>query len=184
MTAVAEPGSTAVGSAVRKLLKHRLEIDLYPITELFLFAVARAQLVAEIIRPALTQGHVVICDRYAYSTVAYQGYGRGLGLETIRSINDIATDGLHPDIVFLLDLKVEDGLDRKGTAVNKDRFEQEDVSFHRRVREGYLEIAKADPARWTVLDAPLSKRKLSELIWRRVERALSDHSFLDSCTDQ
>jgi len=169
---VEEPGGTAVGRVVRKLLKHRLEIELSPLTELFLFAVARTQLVSEVIRPALDQGHIVICDRYTESTVAYQGYGRGLDLETIRSINNIATGGLRPDIIFLLDLEAQDGLSRKGSAVIKDRFEQEAISFHRRVRQGYLDMANADPDHWLVFDATRSKAKTQSMIWQKTEQIL------------
>jgi dTMP kinase len=179
VTLVKEPGGTAVGRVVRKLLKHRLEIELDPLTELFLFAVARAQLVTEVIRPALDQGHIVICDRYTESTVAYQGYGRGLDLKIIRSINNIATGGLRPDIIFLLDLEVEDGLRRKGSGVTRDRFEQEEVAFHRRVRQGYLNMANADPDRWLVIDTNQSKAKTQSLIWQKVEEYLLEKRFLD-----
>jgi dTMP kinase len=179
VTLVKEPGGTAVGRVVRKLLKHRLEIELDPLTELFLFAVARAQLVTEVIRPALDQGHIVICDRYTESTVAYQGYGRGLDLKIIRSINNIATGGLRPDIIFLLDLEVEDGLRRKGSGVTRDRFEQEEVAFHRRVRQGYLNMANADPDRWLVIDTNQSKAKTQSLIWQKVEESLWEKRFLD-----
>lgn len=172
MSLVKEPGGTAVGDVVRKLLKHRLEIELNPLTELFLFAVARAQLVAEVIRPALDQNRIVLCDRYTESTLAYQGYGRGLDLETIQSINSIATGGLRPDIIFLLDLDVKDGLQRKGAAITKDRFEQEEIPFHRRVRQGYVTMANADPDRWRVLDAAQPKSKTGKLIGQELDKLL------------
>jgi dTMP kinase len=179
VTLVKEPGGTAVGRVVRRLLKHRLEIELDPLTELFLFAVARAQLVADVIRPALDQDKIVICDRYAESTVAYQGYGRGLDLGIVRSINNIATEGLRPDIIFLLDLEVEDGLRRKGSGVTRDRFEQEEVAFHRRVRQGYLNMANADPDHWLVIDATQSKVKTQSLVWQKVGQLLLAKRFLD-----
>ncbi len=165
---VREPGSTAVGQVARRLLKHKLEIELDPMTELLLFEVARAQLVAEVIRPALKENKTVICDRYCESTLAYQGYGRGLDLEIIRQMNQVATGGLQPDLIILPDIDVEEGLRRKGEASVNDRFEREQVSFHQRVRDGYLDMAQADMARWVVIDATLPKKEMGKLIWERV----------------
>jgi len=172
---VKEPGSTAVGSASRRLLKHRLDIRIDPVTELLLFNAARSQLIAEVIRPALDKDQIVICDRYAESTLAYQGYGRGLDPNTIRTINEIATGGLRPDLIILPDIDVEEGLSRKGTAATNDRFEREDISFHRRVRQGYLEMGREEPDRWFVIDSTLTKRKISDLIWQKVQRYLPQH---------
>lgn len=169
---VREPGSTAVGSASRRLLKHRLDIRIDPVTELLLFNAARSQLIAEVIRPALDKDQIVICDRYAESTLAYQGYGRGLDLNTIRTINEIATGGLRPDLIILPDIDVEEGLSRKGTAATNDRFEREDIPFHRRVRQGYLEMVREEPDRWFVIDSTLTKRKISDLIWQKVQSYL------------
>ncbi len=174
---VKEPGTTAVGRVARRLLKHRLEVDLDPITEFLLFEVARAQLVAEIIRPALKQGRIVIGDRYGESTLAYQGYGRGVDIATIRSINEVATGGLRPDLIILPDLEVEEGLWRKGAASANDRFERENPSFHLRVREGYLEMAHTDPERWLVVDGGLPEKKIGELIWERVQRVLAESGY-------
>ena len=175
---VKEPGSTAIGRVVEGLLKRRLNIEINPLSELFLFAVSRAQLVADVVRPALDQNHIVICDRYAGSTLAYQGYGRGLDLKIIGTINDIATGGLRPDLIVLLDLEVEEGLRRKGSTVINDRFEQEEIPFHHRVRQGYLEMANADPECWMVIDATQSRKKIGELIWERVQQSLSKRLFL------
>lgn len=169
---VREPGGTAVGNAARKILKHKLDIEIDPITELLLFAASRAQLVSEVIRPALQEGQVVICDRYAESTLAYQGYGRGLDLETIRTINRIATGGLHPHLIVLLDLDPEHGLRRKGSHTANDRFEREEIEFHRRVRRGYLEMAGAEPGRWMVIDASRPPTTVAKLIRQRVEASL------------
>lgn len=169
---VKEPGTTAVGRVARQLLKHKLEIELDPTTELLLFEVARAQLVAEIIRPALQKNQIVICDRYGESTLAYQGYGRGVNLETIQNINQVATAGLSPDIVILPDLDVKEGLQRKGSASINDRFEREEISFHQRVREGYLQMAQNNSERWLLIDATLPKRKIGELIWERIKELL------------
>ncbi len=175
-----EPGGTALGGKLRRLLKgtggggkgenEKGEID--PRTELLLFAASRAQLVAEVICPSLEKGIVVISDRYADSTIAYQGYGRGLDFEVIEMANNLATRGLRPDLVVLLDIPVDIGLGRRGSA-KKDRFEKEDFAFHQRVREGYLEMARKNAGRWLVVDGGLPRRRVSGLIWERVSRLLS-----------
>jgi dTMP kinase len=114
---------------------------------------------------------VVINDRYADSTTAYQGYGRGLDLETVRVANSSATQGLRPHLTILLDIPVEEGLARKRKS--RDRFEQEDLAFHQRVREGYLKLAAAEPGRWLVVDATQSKSKVTKVIWQKVSQLLS-----------
>ena len=177
---VKEPGSTSIGRVARKLLKHRLEIEINPVTELLLFAVARSQLVTEIIRPALERDQIVICDRYSESTLAYQGYGRGVDLETIHTINTIATGGLRPDLIILPDIDVHEGLKRKGAKQTNDRFEREEISFHQRVRQGYLEMARAEPNRWLVLDATQPRRKISNTIWETVREQSPIKTYLDS----
>jgi len=169
---VREPGSTAIGRVARRLLKHRLEVALNPVTELLLFEVARSQLVEEVIRPALNRGQAVICDRYAESSLAYQGYGRGLDLKTVSEMNLVATGGLRPDLIVLPDLDAGEGLLRKGAAANSDRFEREDLAFHRRVRDGYLQMASSEPERWLVLDATLPRREIGRSIWERVSMLL------------
>ena len=136
-----------------------------------MFASARAQLVREVIAPALKRGETVICDRFAPSTVAYQGYGRGMNLELVRYVNREAISGLQPDLVVLLDLPVEVGLGRKKGS-RPDNFERQDVEFHRRVREGYLAQAAKDPNRWLVLDATKPRESLSEAVWERILPAL------------
>lgn len=168
-----EPGGTPLGSRIARSLKWSREVDISPLSELLLFNASRAQLVGEVIRPDLASGKVVICDRYTDSTVAYQGYGRGLDLEVVRQINDIATSGLLPDLIVLLDIPVEEGFARKGVSV-RDRFEQEDISFHQRVRLGYLKLAEADPGRWLVIDATQSRKRIADIIWERVSRLLSN----------
>ncbi len=174
---VKEPGTTAVGRVIRRLLKHKLEVEIDPITEFLLFEVARAQLVAEIVRPALKKGRIVISDRYGESTLAYQGYGRGVDVATIRNINEVATGGLKPDLIILPDLEVEEGLLRKGAASANDRFEREKLSFHLRVREGYLKMAHADPERWLIVDATLSRREISETIWKSIQQILPESGY-------
>jgi len=135
-----------------------------------LFNAARTQLIDEVIRPELRKGKVVICDRYADSTTAYQSYGRGLDLEMVAAINDIATGGLKPDLTILLDISAEEGLARKQ---RRDRFEQEDIAFHQRVREGYLKLAASEPGRWLVINAKQGKKKIAEIIWKKISQLLS-----------
>jgi dTMP kinase len=165
-----EPGGTALGDEIRKTLKNKRNSFVSPQTELLLFAASRAQLVAEVIRPTLKEGKVVICDRFAHSTLVYQGYGRGLDLTIVETVNTVATGNLNPDLIILLDISPEQGLARKQSL--KDRFELEDLSFHRRVREGYLKMTAAEPDRWLVIDASLPKGKIAEIIWDRVSQLL------------
>jgi dTMP kinase len=165
-----EPGGTALGNEIRKALKRKGGSTISPQAELLLFAASRAQLVAEVIGPALEDGNVVICDRFSHSTVAYQGYGRGLDLTIVETVNSVATGNLKPDLTILLDIPPEQGLARKRN--RKDRFESEDLGFHRRVREGYLRMAAAEPDRWLVIDASLPKGKIAGIIWDRVSPLL------------
>jgi dTMP kinase len=165
-----EPGGTELGDKLRNLLKRRKGSPISSQAELFLLAASRAQLVTEVIRPALAEGKVVICDRFTYSTLVYQGYGRGLDFTAIRMVNNMATRHLSPDLTILLDIPPEQGLARKRSL--KDRFELEDLSFHRRVREGYLKMAGAEPDRWLVIDASQPKTKVAETIWGEVSALL------------
>ncbi len=165
VAAVHEPGSTAIGEEISRLLKTGDDID--PLSELFLFSAARSLLIGSVIAPALERGDTVVCDRYTYSTAAYQGYGRGLDLAAIHKMSNIATRGIVPDLIVLLDLPAEDGLGRK-TAHTFDRFEREAKEFHRRVRAGYLELAEGDPNHWLVLDAHESEESLSDNVWQHV----------------
>lgn len=165
-----EPGGTPLGNELRRLLKREKTNSISAQAELLLFAASRAQLRNEVILPALKEGRVVICDRFSHSTSAYQGYGRGLDLDLIEMINNWATQNLKPDITILLDTPPEKGLARK--RIPKDRFELEQISFHRRVRQGYLEMAASEPERWLVIDAMLSKRKVSTIIWEKVSGLL------------
>jgi dTMP kinase len=170
-----EPGGTALGNELRKTLKRQRDFSISPQTELFLLSASRAQLVAELIRPALAEGKVVICDRFTHSTLVYQGYGRGLDFTAIRMVNNMATRHLDPDLIILLDISPEQGLARKRSL--RDRFELEDLSFHRRVREGYLKMAAAEPDRWLVIDASLPKGKIAEIIRDRVSQLLPNFSL-------
>jgi dTMP kinase len=165
-----EPGGTSLGTEIRKLLKRKRGSSIAPQAELFLFAASRVQLVAELIRPALEETKVVICDRFTDSTLVYQGYGRGLDLTTVETVNNMATGNLKPDLTILLDMSPEQGLARKQSL--KDRFELEDLSFHHRVREGYLKMAAAEPDCWLLIDASLPEEKIAEIIWDRVSTLL------------
>lgn len=193
-----EPGGTPLGEQVRRLLKaqqgasqttrqSKRPVPISPMAELLLFSAARAQLVSNVLRPALQEGRVVVCDRYTPSTVAYQGYGRGVPLETVEQANLLSTEGLAPDLVILLNIPPEEGLrrvevqaplalasqtgpgSRRSDEEGSRRFEEEPLGFHRKVRQGYLEQARADPERWLVVDATLPHGQVAELIWRRVE---------------
>jgi len=161
-----EPGSTPFGSKLGRWLKWAQDKDISPLTELLLFNASRAQLVNEVIQPNLEAGKVVICDRYADSTTAYQSYGRGLDLEMVKAVNNAATQGLKPDLTVLLDISAEEGLARI-KARRRDRFEQEELAFHQRVSDGYLKLAADAPQRWLVIDATQSKEKIEEIIWQR-----------------
>jgi dTMP kinase len=167
-----EPGGTPVGDKITRLLKWAKEEDISGLIELLLFNASRSQLVDKIIKPALKEGKVVICDRFTDSTVAYQGYGRGLDLELIKQMNDTATRGLKPDLTILLDLPVEEGLQRKSNQ-KADRFHQENLTFHYKIRNGFLKLAKAEPRRWLIIDASQSKTVISRQIWDRVNKLMS-----------
>ncbi|MEE8413746.1 MAG: dTMP kinase [Dehalococcoidales bacterium] len=166
-----EPGGTPTGEKIARWLKQAQEISISPLTELLMFNASRAQLVEEVIQPNLKMGKVVICDRYADSTIAYQSWGRGLDLELVRTVNNAATRGLKPALTVLLDIQAETGLTRKEQK-GHDRFEQEDIIFHRRVKEGYLKLANDEPERWLVIDASQSKAKIRNIIWQRVSQLL------------
>lgn len=170
-----EPGGTALGEQIRHLLKKRREDRISPEAELLLFAAARAELVSQVIRPALQQGKVVLCDRFADSTSAYQGYGRGLDLAVIHSINTLATGGTMPDLTVLLDIPPATGLGRRQAEL-RDRFENEDVAFHNRIRAGYLKLADQEPNRWLVIDATLPRRAVGKAIWDRVKPLLPERT--------
>src|ERR1051325_8164676 len=152
-----EPGGTPIADRIRAILLDSAS-SLDPIAEMFLFAASRRQHVVEIIRPALARGTVVLCDRFTDATLAYQGFGRLLDLDRLRMLNAWATDSLTPDLTLLFDLAEETGLTRArsrnaGAATDEGRFEGEDPRFHRRVREGYVALATAEPKRFAVIDA-------------------------------
>ena len=176
-TLVREPGSTPTGERISRWLKS--DHDITPLAELLLFSAARASLVESLIRPALRNSEIVVCDRYIYSTLAYQGHGRGLDMDVIRQLNEITTGGLLPHLVVLLDLPPEDGLARKAGRP-LDRIEREQADFHQRVRQGYLNLAQHEPERWLVLNSSESRASLSESIWNRVSQMLKKGERLAS----
>jgi dTMP kinase len=174
VVAVEEPGGTELGQRVREIVKHARQVPLVPRSEVLLFLASRAQLVQSVVRPALADGAVVVCDRFSDSTYAYQCYGRGLDLLAVRQANEFAVEGLHPDLTILLDLAPDRGLGRKpgGEDVAWDRFEREEIDFHRRVRDGYLELASQEPGRWHVVDACQPVAQIAEQVLSRVKSAL------------
>lgn len=177
-----EPGGTALGEQVRHLVNDPGPTPRGPRADVLLYTAARAQHVDEVIRPALEAGHVVVCDRFATSTMAYQGYGSGMDLELLARIQDWATDGLRPDLVVLLDVRPEVGLDRRaaGSVDELTRWEDEarfDRAFHTRVREGYLEMAAADPDRWVVLDGAGGVEAVAAEVGRAVDETLARAGF-------
>ncbi len=159
-----EPGGTRLSEAIRQVLLDPDNREMSPVTEALLYAGARSQLVAEVIIPALTEGKIVLCDRFIDSNLVYQGFGRGLDLEMLRQVNRFALDRLGKFCTILLDLPPEEGL-KRGKERKKDRLEQEDLAFHQRVWEGYQYIARACPDRIRVVDAAAELDAVKEQIW-------------------
>ncbi len=154
IVATREPGGTSIGDQIRATLHAVENGEMQPVTEVLLYSASRAQLVRELIQPALQDGKIVLCDRYADSTLAYQGYGRGLNLPDLQALTKIATGGLKPDLTLFLDIDVEQGLARRISGGDEmNRLDLETVAFHQRVRAGYHELMQADPQRWVVVDA-------------------------------
>ncbi len=176
---VREPGGTPIGDQIRAVLHDHANVGMLPNTELLLFSASRGQLVGEVIRPALERGAIVLCDRYADSTYAYQGYGLGLNVNALRVITAFATGGLVPDLTFCLDLPVAEGLRRKRMAYESgasewNRIDARDLAFHKRVHAGYHELVKRDPARWVVIDATQTFEKVAGEIRRHVDQLLAN----------
>jgi dTMP kinase len=161
-----EPGGTPIGRAVRQVLLDPANQGLAPVSELLLYFADRAQHMAEVVRPALARGLTVLCDRHVESSLAYQGYGRGVALDAIRQLARLATLGLRPDLIVLLDLPAEVGLARVDRRGAPDRLESEEIEFHRRVRAGFLSLAAEEPSRWLRLDATQPEASLFQALWR------------------
>ena len=164
-----EPGGSELGREIRELLLRSSSSALHPRSELFLFLADRAQHVEQVIRPALESGKTVLCDRYIYSTLAYQGYGRGLPLAPLQQCNELAVSGLLPDLVLLLDADPEVGLRRakqreseSGEKDNWNRFEEEKLQFHSKLRQGFLTMAESEPQLFVILDADTPKERIAD----------------------
>jgi dTMP kinase len=154
--ATREPGGTPIGDQVRAVLSNLENTAMHPRTEILLFQASRAQHVEQLIRPHLERGGIVVCDRYADSTLAYQGYGHQVDLARLRAIVDFATGGLKPNLTLLLDIDVEEGLQRRTKSGEWNRLDAYALAFHRRVRQGYFELARKEPGRWVTVDASRS----------------------------
>jgi dTMP kinase len=169
-----EPGGTPIGDQIRQVIMKLGNTSMDPRTEILLFCAARAQIVSEVLLPNLERGVVVISDRYADSTLAYQGYGHGLDLDVLRSILHFATRGLKPDLTLLLDIDADEGLQRRQNSGGEwNRLDAYNIAFHKRVREGYLDLVKQDRARWEIIDGKQTPEKvqtdLQEIVLERIE---------------
>ena len=168
-----EPGGTAVGAQIRRILLDSANQDMRPTTELLLYFASRAQNVEQCILPALSASKIVLCDRFTDSTLAYQGYARGLGEETVLTLDRIACHGLTPDLTLLVDLDLETGLARAqerntGTAAWETRMDDQAIEFHRKVREAYLDLAKKHARRFRVIDGCGTPESVAALVWESV----------------
>ena len=163
-----EPGGTPIGDQIREVLMRLDNQELHPRTEILLFLASRAQLVEQVIKPALREGKLVISDRFGDSTLAYQGYGHGLDLDTLRTMLDFATDQLKPELTLLLDVDVEIGLQRKRKEDEWNRLDAYELAFHQRVREGYHQLCQQEPERWRVIDAMQPQEKVQLALRRAV----------------
>ena len=161
-----EPGSTVIGDQIVKILQSDQKLS--PLSELLLFYVSRSAIIEEKIKPALANYDVVICDRYFYSSIAYQGYGRGMNIGFINQINDEVVKNIIPDLIFYMDISWEEKKKRKGININ-DRFEKEDRVFHNKVRSGYKSMAKKDSDKWKIIDAEENIENISSFIYETLK---------------
>lgn len=173
-----EPGGTTISDQVREVLMRVDNRSMYPRTETLLFCAARAQLVEEVIRPRLQRGEIILCDRYADSTLAYQGYGHGNDLQILQQLLDFATGGLWPDLTILFDIDAIAGLNRRKVGGGEwNRLDDYQIAFHQRVRDGYLTMAHKDPKRWAIVNADQEIEKvqvdLRRLVLERIKTARS-----------
>lgn len=171
-----DPGGTAIGERIRAVLLDRELRDMFDSTELFLFSASRSQLVQEIIKPALHNGTIVVCDRFYDSTTAYQGWGRGLSLDAIKTMNRVAANGLVPAITYFIDIPVSEIEQRMmHQKAGADRMEMSGRAFYERVREGFLQLAKEEP-RFEVVDGRLSIEEIRQNIWSRFQKELTNQN--------
>ena len=166
-----EPGGTKVGEEIRKILLHSDGVDISDLTELFLFEAARAEIVEELIKPSLAAGKIVICDRFSDATMCYQGYAGGVDLRAIKVLNKVATGGLKPDLTILLDVDTTTGLGR-AKAKGIDRMEKKQLAYHKRVRAGYMKLAKIYPGRIKVIKVDGSIEDTQVMVRREAERVI------------
>lgn len=174
VVSTSDPGGTKLGKELERLMKQELHETISPEVELFMFNVCRIHLIKKVIAPALKKNKIVLCDRFIDSTLAYQGYGRGIDQATIKTLHNIAAGGMKPDFTILLDIPADRGLQRKHTR-SRDRFEEEELSFHDRVRNGYLKMAEEEPDRWFVVDALQQAEAITGIIRERIDILLDDH---------
>jgi len=168
-----EPGGTALGEDLRKLLLHsKQKEEISPRAELFLFLAARAQHVEKVILPALAERKIVLCDRFNDSSIAYQGHARGLGVGYVRQLCELASFAVQPNLTFLLDVRPEIGLERARTGTVRDRLEEEELVFHERVREGFLKLRDEEPDRIHLIDGSLIQAKVYERVYEILESVL------------
>ena len=167
-----EPGGTVISEAIRQLILNREYVEMCPNTELLLYAAARAQLVNEVIRPALEAGKAVICDRFVESSVVYQGIARGMGIDTVYAVNEYALEGLRPQLTILLDLDAEEGLRRKKNQAELDRMEAAGLEFHRKVAEGYRMLAEREKERIMKISATLPEEDIHAKIVLAIEERI------------
>ena len=165
-----EPGGKTIGEAIREIILNPDYKEMGHMTELLLYASARAQLVNQVIKPALAEGKAVICDRFVESSAVYQGIGRGLGVDTVYEVNNFALGDVKPKLTIFMDLDAEDGIKRKKKQAELDRMEQEDLSFHKRVVEGYRQLAKLYPERIVPINATLPIDEIHSMIVQEVEQ--------------
>jgi dTMP kinase len=169
-----EPGGTAIGDQVRNILMSMGNECMHPRTETLLFQASRSQLIEEVIRPSLAKGMVVVCDRYADSTLAYQGYGHQKNLEELRQLLNYTTGGLQPDLTFLLDIDAETGLRRRQKGGGEwNRLDAYQLEFHNRVRDGYHQLAGLEPDRWVTVDASQSPKAIEQEIQEFIRKRLN-----------
>ena len=167
-----EPGGTRISENIRSIILDPTFTEMHSITELMLYSAARAQLVEQVIKPSIAKSETVICDRYIDSFYAYQGYGRGLDMDMLKKITSLAIDDMIPDITIFLDLDPEIGLRRRMNAANGDRIENEQIEFHRRVYDGYKQLARENPDRINIIDASRSVEEVWQDVRRQFDMAL------------
>jgi dTMP kinase len=168
-----EPGGTAISEQIRTVLHDLKNTEMHPHTETLLYQAARAQIVEQVLRPKLAEGWIVLCDRYADSTLAYQGYGHQQPLEQVRALVHYATGGLQPDLTLLLDVDAETGLRRRQKGGGEwNRLDAYALEFHRRVRDGYLEMARQEPGRWRLVDATQPWEQVQQALRQAIQKLL------------